>query len=153
MNDPIVSFRGEYSFLSNFARFDTPMIYGKDKLVFITNEHFYQAMKTTVLSERKMIAGHPSKGLKKLGKSVTLRHDWDLIKDEVMYHGLKYKFSEFNPNLQELLLSTGDRELIEGNWWGDKYWGVCSKTGEGENRLGKLLMEIRSVVEYERSKR
>ena len=39
------------------------------------------------------------------------------------------------------LINTGDAILIEGNTWGDTYWGVCD--GVGENRLGKLLMEVR----------
>ena len=51
---------------------------------------------------------------------------------------------------QEKLLSTKDRELIEGNFWHDNFWGDCSckkcQDIEGGNRLGKLLMEIREVV-------
>lgn len=39
------------------------------------------------------------------------------------------------------LIKTGDAELIEGNWWGDKYWGMCN--GEGMNKLGKILMQVR----------
>lgn len=39
---------------------------------------------------------------------------------------------------------TGDAELIEGNNWGDTFWGVCN--GRGENMLGKLLMEIRDYL-------
>jgi len=34
--------------------------------------------------------------------------------------------------------------LIEGNTWGDTYWGVCR--GRGSNNLGKLLMKIREVL-------
>lgn len=29
----------------------------------------------------------------------------------------------------------------KGNHWHDTYWGVCD--GAGENRLGKLLMQVR----------
>ena len=46
-----------------------------------------------------------------------------------------------NPVLAEKLLATGDDELVEFNTWNDKYWGVCR--GEGENKLGKVLMRIR----------
>ncbi|CAM0109837.1 hypothetical protein VPH166E361_0119 [Vibrio phage 166E36-1] len=60
-----------------------------------------------------------------------------------MEYGLRYKFSDTNPSLRSKLLDTSDVELVEGNWWGDKYWGVCLKTGEGENNLGKLLMKVR----------
>jgi predicted NAD-dependent protein-ADP-ribosyltransferase YbiA (DUF1768 family) len=56
-----------------------------------------------------------------------------------MLNLLRQKFQ--NPELREKLLCTGKLELIEGNYWGDTYWGVCR--GVGENRLGKLLMLVR----------
>ena len=34
---------------------------------------------------------------------------------------MKAKFTD--PMLAEMLLATGDAELIEGNNWGDCYWG------------------------------
>jgi hypothetical protein len=43
-----------------------------------------------------------------------------------------------------MLLLTGDEELIEGNFWGDVFWGVCN--GVGKNHLGKILMEVRSEL-------
>jgi predicted NAD-dependent protein-ADP-ribosyltransferase YbiA (DUF1768 family) len=49
--------------------------------------------------------------------------------------------------MREMLLLTGDCELVEGNTWGDKFWGVCD--GEGENHLGKLLMKIRAELAKE----
>ena len=55
---------------------------------------------------------------------------------------LRVKFS--SPDLKEKLLSTGDRYLVEGNSWGDVYWGVCG--GKGINMLGKLLMQIREEL-------
>lgn len=74
---------------------------------------------------------------------VHLRPDWDLIKDKVMYEVCWLKFST-HPDLKEKLLATGDRELVEGNFWGDAYWGVY--LGVGENKLGKTLMKIRSEL-------
>ena len=47
--------------------------------------------------------------------------------------------------LQRLLYETGDQQLIEGNNWGDRYWGQVN--GEGKNRLGELLMEVRFYYE------
>lgn len=52
------------------------------------------------------------------------------------------KMSE--PKLRSQLLSTGTAELVEGNWWNDRYWGVCN--GRGENHLGKILMRIREEL-------
>ena len=42
------------------------------------------------------------------------------------------------------LLTTGDRELIEENHWGNTFWGVCN--GIGENNLGNLLMVVRDKL-------
>jgi len=36
----------------------------------------------------------------------------------------------------------GNRDLVEGNDWGDTYWGQCK--GRGQNHLGKLIMRIRA---------
>ena len=56
-----------------------------------------------------------------------------------METGLRQKFND--PRLKELLIQTGQQALVEGNWWGDRFWGVCK--GTGENHLGQLLMKIR----------
>ena len=53
---------------------------------------------------------------------------------------LRAKFR--SPLLRGWLRETGAEELVEGNYWGDTFWGVCR--GEGENKLGKLLMQVRS---------
>lgn len=137
-------FRDEYSFLSNFTRFDTTMIY--DGIVFYTNEHFYQAMKFKDKVVRSKIAEHPSKGLKKYCEQFTIRDDWEAIKLDVMEYGLRFKFSDYNSTLKVALIATEGVELIEYNYWGDKFWGVCSKTKVGENNLGKLLMKIREEI-------
>ena len=50
---------------------------------------------------------------------------------------------EQNPDLKEKLLATGNKTLIEGTWWKDTFWGIDLKTGQGQNHLGQILMEIR----------
>lgn len=140
-------FREEYSFLSNFAYFEKHMRYGS--LTFISNEHFYQAMKFPKDSIRRLeIANHPSKGLKKFVNSLKSewRAEWDDVKLHVMEYGLRYKFSDNNPTLKQKLIDTQGVELVEYNWWEDIYFGVSLKTGEGENNLGKLLMKIREEI-------
>lgn len=37
-------------------------------------------------------------------------------------------------------------QLIEGNHWGDTYWGVCY--GQGLNHLGKTLARVRAELPY-----
>lgn len=130
-------FDGEYAFLSNF--YDSPI--EKDGIIYPTNEHFFQAMKTLDNEERKRIAAAETPGkAKRMGRSVKLRPDWEQSKIQIMKEGLTLKFL-CHKDLAEKLVATGDVWLIEGNWWGDTYWGVCN--GVGHNMLGNLLMEIR----------
>ena len=104
-------------------------------------------MKTLDINKRRAIANASTPGLaKKMGRSVSLRPDWEDIKDDVMLEGLYRKFT--NDELAEWLLDTGDEELVEGNWWGDRYWGVCN--GIGQNKLGKLLMKVREELAEEK---
>lgn len=140
----ITTFRGEHSFLSNFTSFEKPLFYGGN--LYTSNEHFYQAMKVLDKDLRNSIRVHPAKGLKAYIRTLAIREDWDNIKLDVMLYGLRYKFSEHNPTLRHKLIKTGEEIIQEGNYWNDKYWGVCLKTGEGENHLGKLLMQVRLEV-------
>jgi len=147
-NDAIDHFDGENVFLSNFyfspIRINHPWLYNdpdeKWRLV-KTVEHAYQAAKTNSIVEAHKVfeASTPGKA-KKLGQKVTKRKDWDEIKIEVMERYVLTKF-ESHKDLGEKLLATGDRELIEGNTWKDRYWGVYQ--GEGENHLGRVLMRVR----------
>lgn len=143
-NSTIESFRGEYNWLSNFCYFNKPMLY--DGMSFPTNEHFYIAMKTLCKEKRLEVANHPAKGLKAFGRSLVIRDDWEGIKLDVMLFGLRYKFSNSNPALRDKLIATGDMYIQEGNYWNDKFWGYCLKTREGENNLGKLLMQVRNEI-------
>ena len=141
----IKNFEGEYAFLSNF--YFSPMII--DNVVYTTNEHYFQAMKSLNPKERQAIVLAPTPGkAKHLGRKVSLRKDWEDIKEEVMLTGLRHKFS--NPELRKKLLATGNEELIEGTTWHDNYWGICDCEtcgGQGKNRLGKLLMQVREELD------
>lgn len=58
------------------------------------------------------------------------------------------KFSQ--EPLRSQLLNTGEEELVEGNTWGDTYWGICN--GKGQNNLGKILMKVRNQLRQENPK-
>ncbi len=133
MTETIKEFKGVNRFLSNFWVEEGGT----------TNEHRFQAAKTNNLEEKQLIlnASTPSEA-KILGRKVHMRPDWEEVKVSIMFDLLRTKFS--NPNLAERLEATGDAELVEGNHWGDTYWGVNIKTGEGKNLLGKLLMQVRN---------
>lgn len=106
-------------------------------------------MKSFNLEDRKLIANAPTPGKAKFfGRRLNLRPDWKIVRIDIMHDALEEKFKD--SNLSNLLLATGDEELIEGNYWNDTYWGVCN--GVGENHLGKLLMEIRNDLKNKKNK-
>lgn len=147
----IDSFSGQWAFLSNFY----PCEISFQGIKYHSQEHFYVAMKIkddqiidgkfyTYQECRKAISKVSTAGkVKKFGRSkIKVRKDWGDIKLKVMEFGLRKKFQ--HNDLKEMLLSTGDNKLVEGNWWKDIFWGVCD--GIGENHLGKLLMKIRDEI-------
>lgn len=136
----INSFEGKYAFLSNF--YESPI--AEDRIIYPTVEHYFQAQKTLDMDERKKIAAADTPGkAKRLGRSVTLRPDWEEIKLGVMEHAVREKFTTHS-TLRVMLVGTGDEELVEGNWWNDRFWGVCE--GVGANHLGQILMKVRDEL-------
>ncbi|QNN99792.1 hypothetical protein P67b_00033 [Ruegeria phage Tedan] len=136
----INSFDGTYRFLSNF--YPSPIRVAG--IEYPTAEHAYQAMKTMGTKDRLTISRLPTPGqAKRAGQKLRIRPDWEQVKVDIMEACLRAKFSKGSA-LARHLLSTGDQELVEGNTWGDTYWGVCK--GEGQNQLGRLLMERRAVL-------
>jgi len=137
--EAVTSFRDKYRFLSNMS----PSSITIEGIRYPTVEHAFQAAKTTDQELRKKIAraANPAEA-KRMGRELTLRNDWNDIRVKAMEYILRKKFED--PKLLKQLLETGERELIEGNTWGDKFWGQVD--GEGANNLGKLLMKIRKEL-------
>lgn len=135
----IDSFIDQYSFLSNFY----PSMVKLDGIYYNTVEHAYQAAKTLDIGQRELIRIQPKPGIaKRLGKLVTQRPDWEEVKLSTMRDLLEQKFQD--AILKKSLENTKPHELVEGNTWGDVFWGVYN--GEGQNHLGKLLEEIRGKI-------
>ena len=92
---------------------------------------------------------------KSLGRKIKMRPDWDEIKDDHMRRVIHAKFSQ-NEDLKQRLLATGDEILVEGNSWHDNYWGDCHcpkcREIQGKNRLGTILMEVRSELKEAKEK-
>lgn len=143
MTNTIDSFRGPHDFLSNF--YSTAVEY--EGIKYGSSEHAYQAAKTLNMHARKIftLPGMTPAMAKHLGQALLIRPNWDKIKLVVMNDILEAKFS--CPWLRKWLLETGDAELIEGNEWGDTFWGVCH--GKGSNFLGKMLMDLRKKLAKE----
>jgi ribA/ribD-fused uncharacterized protein len=133
----IDSFQGEYRWLSNFEPVD--IVYEAE--LYPSVEHAYVAAKTLDRDLRKSIALLPTPGAaKRAGRSLKLRPDWEMVKLTVMEDLLRQKFQHVR--LRRLLMSTVGIDIVEGNTWGDRFWGVCD--GVGENHLGRLIMKIRA---------
>lgn len=133
----INSFQGECRFLSNFWM--CPVLF--DGINYPSSEHAYQAAKTLSTRMRLHVAQLTSPGqAKRAGRSFNVRDDWEQIKFSAMMLIVLKKFLS-NPELLSKLLATGNVTLIEGNTWGDTYWGVCD--GKGYNHLGQILMLVR----------
>lgn len=135
----INSFRDKYFFLSNFY----PVEIKLDGIVYPNAETAFQAQKTLDVEERRKFSmlERPVQA-KRLGRKVKLRDDWEEVKLDIMTEIVSQKFLQ-HPHLIEMLLQTGDEELVESNKWGDRFWGVCKDVGE--NHLGKILMKIRDA--------
>lgn len=135
----IDSFSGRYRFLSNF--------YIEPDGTFVEFE--YQRAKCDNPETREwfdipMRCGQmtPAKA-KALGQRILIRPDWEAVKVDIMYELVQEKFSD-HPSLARLLKATGNAQLIEGNTWGDRVWGVCN--GRGMNLLGAILMDVRGTL-------
>ena len=141
MSAPILGFQGEYRFLSNFY----PSAIRNRTGIWPTAEHLYQASKSTNPDDWRLIRVTETPGrAKRAGRQILLRSDWDEIKDWVMLSVVRLKFLQ-NRRLAQLLVDTGDAEIVELNSWGDRYWGECPR-GEGKNRLGEILMQVRKEI-------
>lgn len=135
----IDSFQGEFRFLSNFW----PSNVYYDGEMYPSVEHAYVAAKTVNKDFRRVIQQTETAGqVKRLGRAIVLRSDWEQIKLSVMRDLVSQKFKR--EDLAVLLLKTSPQILIEGNNWGDTFWGVCR--GKGHNHLGKILMEVRGRI-------
>ena len=138
-SEVISDFRGRYRWLSNF--WACAIEY--EGATYPSTEHAFQAAKTLDENQREEIRLALSPGLaKKLGRQVKLREGWDDMRDEVMLCVTRLKYVD--ADLRKRLLGTGDAELVEGNTWGDQYWGVSM--GVGRNKLGRILMQVRSEI-------
>ena len=144
----IYKFADKYEFLSSFYSVNIRLNSKEYKTV----EHAYQSNKTKDESEHEWVRNAPTASkAKSFGKKVRERKNWNDIKYRLMLKLVRMKFK--HPELREMLLETGNEEIVEGNYWHDNSFGncTCSKCEkiEGENHLGKILMKVRQEIKDE----
>jgi len=143
----INEFKNDYEMFSNFY----PVSIYYLGYYFPSVEHAFVASKSDNPMFWYKIAQIPEDQAgkaKRFGRKVKLRKNWDMLKLSYMKRLLMQKFSYHR--FKELLLSTGDAILIEGNYWHDNYWGdcYCPKCANivGQNQHGKMLMKVRDII-------
>jgi len=117
-----------------------------------TTEALYQASRFPHLPEvQRLIIGQTSPMTAKM-KSKAYRNDsrpdWNQMRVKVMRWCLRVKLVQNLAKFSELLLQTGDRQIVEESRK-DDFWGakpVDERTLVGINVLGRLLMELRVVA-------
>lgn len=133
---------GPYGCFSNFSRHAFEL----DGKRWPTSEHYFQAQKFAGTDREEQVRRATTpKEAARLGRdrSSPLRRDWESVKDDVMRRAVLRKF-ERHDDIRAVLLATGEEDLIE-NAPNDYYWG-CGSDGTGQNRLGRILMEVRAIL-------
>jgi len=128
----------ENGYLSNLSKFGFKIA----NTFWLSVEHFYKSHKYLC----DLNSDSNLEKLKKIECEYQARADWDYIKQTVMFTGLYHKFSQ-NPNLKQKLLDTQGYKLCE-NSATDYYWGI-GENKLGENILGRLLMQLRVLLQYQ----
>lgn len=136
----------------------------QELLTFRCAEQFMMFCKAVRFGDREcqqLILDTPEPAKQKvLGQRVRNFTDegWDAIKSPVVEAASYYKFQQ-SPKLKRLLLSTGNKLLVEAAAK-DSIWGIGypeptalkNRDTWGENRLGWALMHARAVIRAEEKK-
>ncbi|KAI0300495.1 hypothetical protein B0F90DRAFT_1629754 [Multifurca ochricompacta] len=134
-----------FSFVPRFTNFSLHSVEYGGKIYATAEHRDLQALKfmTTNPALAEVIRTQPSAraARKEAGfQRAHQRQDWFDVNVEAMDTVLYEKFTQHR-DLQEKLLSTGNRELVEDSP-DDIFWGI-GRDGQGRNELGKALMRLR----------
>lgn len=161
--DTHVYFWGSY--LSNFAWAPFECAFPNNdfedrQLKFTTSEQCYMAFKAFAFEDLEtldqILEAPDAKSAKALGRAVRGfdAEKWDSISYDCMRYAVAEKFMA-NEDLGRQLMSTFPKKLVEASPK-DTIWGVGLHESDdaildeanwrGENRLGKVLMEVREML-------
>jgi len=133
--------REPYGHFSNFS----PHPIKFENLIYPTSEHLYQSMKFQDSKTRELIRLSISPfEAAKLGRSLLgMIPHWDNVKIDVMRKVIALKIDQY-PEIKELLISTGNEEIVEYSAK-DYFWG-SGPDFSGRNELGKIWMYHRELL-------
>ncbi|MGF6633871.1 NADAR family protein [Paraburkholderia sp. MM6662-R1] len=142
----------EYGGLSNMAP-NFPLLVAGVRIR--TSEALYQACRFPHLPEVQRLILEQTSPMTAKMKSKPYRpqsrEDWDAINFKVMRWCLRVKLAEHWEAFGDLLLATGQRDIVEESSK-DAYWGalhIGNGVYRGENVLGRLLMRLRERLTKE----
>ena len=142
-NDTAFFYPKEFYIFDNFTAFQVEF----DGQLWPTSEHAFQAaqFKSSApgVFQEILDAKSPHDAQKIAFQNKTKSHpNWEETKESVMKEILICKVEQ-HPYVLKKLLASGNREIIEDSWR-DSEWG-WGENKDGENKLGKLWMEIRDL--------
>jgi ribA/ribD-fused uncharacterized protein len=141
------SLKNEYRMFDNSAATPITITTSGETDTFPTVEHYYQAVKFQQTDPEwfKQIRDAPTAiKAREMGGSKDHKANpaFKEVRIQIMRRALEVKFAD--PKLAELLLSTGDKKIVNASAK-NSYWGEGAEK-LGENHLGKLLMELRGEL-------
>ena len=152
IDDQTLAYQSEHAPFSNF--FHCQVLFGS--LRFSCLEQAYQFLKAKTmgkpLAATKIYLSRDVIEMKRIGDALGTTPEWESKQLDIMYICLKRKFEQ-NSDLREMLLQTGDIQLVEAT--PDRFWG-CGATlssnvlrrheWPGKNKHGEILMTVRGEL-------
>jgi len=153
--------KGEFRNFSNDSQHPVDI----DGQQYPTVEHYFQAMKAKEFNDdemyTKIVSTKTPKAAKAAGKKVKnfITEVWESKREAVMEQGVRAKFVQ-HPEVRKELLETGDTIIGKADAR-NTFWGIGTGMSSekskspskwrGQNKLGKLLMEIRESLKNQGS--
>lgn len=145
---PAIHFRGSASFLSNWYPCRVAA-YGRG---FRSVEHAYHFRKAMFHDDTQTAecikwawSGYCAKRRSSRIEKKRTNAEWYAVRVACMKSLLVSKFGG-SKKLKDALLATGEAELVEWVPSHDGFWGIGIGGREGQNMLGKLVMEVREEL-------
>jgi ribA/ribD-fused uncharacterized protein len=140
-DDPVFFYPKEFYVFDNFSSFQVEY----DGQLWPTSEHAFQAAKFKGFEPdvvQQVLEARSAHDAQKIAHKYKGKRnpDWEDVAEGIMKDILRCKVEQ-HPYVLKKLLESGDREIIEDSWR-DSEWG-WGENRDGENKLGKLWVEIR----------